>query len=145
MSGMRETTGNIWSFLGRATVCITTNGTVTRDGRAVLGRGCARQAVEHLPDLALRLGRLLQKHGNHVHLLGNDLVSFPVEETAWSLPDQGIIRRSARELRELVECKGWSRVVVPRPGCGLGGLDWSAVRPLLEPFLDERFTLITAV
>ena len=142
---MHEISGDIWSFLGQATLCVTTNGSLAKDGRAVLGRGCARQAGEHFPDLANRLGCLLQRYGNHVHLLGNGLVSFPVEETAWSLPDLGIIQRSAHELRDLAESEQWSRVVVPRPGCGYGGLDWSAVRPLLEPLFDERFTLITAL
>lgn len=142
---MREISGDIWDFVGRATICVTTNGSLTKDGRAVLGRGCARQAGEHFPDLATRLGCLLQQHGNHVHLLGNGLVSFPVEETAWSLPDLRIIQRSACELRELAESEQWSRVVVPRPGCGFGGLDWSTVRPQLEPFFDERFTLIQAL
>lgn len=142
---MFEITGDIWSFLGCAMICVTTNGSVTKDGRAVLGRGCARQAGEQFPDLASRLGSLLQRSGNHVHALGNGLVSFPVEETAWSLPDPHIVQRSARELRELTDYEQWSRVVVPRPGCGFGGLEWSAVRPLLEPFFDERFTLIKAV
>ena len=141
---MHEISGDIWSYLGHATICVTTNGSLTRDGRAVLGRGCARQAGEQFPDLVHRLGCLLQQYGNHVHALGNGLVSFPVEETAWSLPDPRIIQRSARELRELVEDEQWSKVVVPRPGCGFGGLEWSAVRPLLEPFFDERFTLIQA-
>ncbi|OGR30508.1 MAG: ADP-ribose-binding protein [Desulfuromonadales bacterium GWD2_54_10] len=141
---MHEISGDIWSFLGQATLCVTTNGSVTKDGRAVLGRGCARQAGERFPDLARILGGLLQQYGNHVHLLGNGLVSFPVEETAWSLPDLHLIQRSAHELLGLAESEQWNCVLVPRPGCGYGGLDWNLVRPLLEPLFDQRFTLIKA-
>ncbi|WP_275451504.1 macro domain-containing protein [Geobacter anodireducens] len=54
------------------------------------------------------------------------------------------IRRSAAELRALADREGWTRVIVPRPGCGGGGLAWQDVRPLLADILDDRFTMITA-
>ena len=141
---MNEITGDIWNFLGRAIIAITTNGTVTKQGKAVFGRGCARQAQERFPDLPLRLGRLLVEHGNHVVSLGTGLVTFPVEETPWALPDYRLIRNSARELRELAGREGWEMIVVPRPGCGGGGLDWREVRPLLAEYFDDRFSVITS-
>ncbi len=140
---MHEITGDIWDFLGRAVIAITTSGFVTKRGTAVFGRGCARQAQERFPDLPLRLGRLLASRGNHVAALGPGLVSFPVEETPWALPDCRLIRRSARELRELADGEGWGMIVVPRPGCGGGGLDWREVRPLLAEHFDDRFYVIT--
>ncbi|KAF0218363.1 MAG: hypothetical protein FD174_2980 [Geobacteraceae bacterium] len=140
---MIEITGDIWDFLGRAVIAITTNGRVAKSGGAVFGRGCARQAQERFPDLPLRLGRLLEAHGNHVFYLGCGLVSFPVEESPWALPDLRLIRRSARELKELSDREGWEMIVVPRPGCGGGGLDWQEVRPLLAEFFDRRFYVIT--
>jgi len=141
---MIEVTGDIWKYLGRAVVAITTNGSLTRDGRAVLGRGVARQALEHLPDLPQRLGVLIAAGGNHVHDLGEGVVSFPVEESAWSLPDLRLIARSARELRHLADLRDWERIVVPRPGCGGGGLRWPEVGPLLMEQFDERFLVISA-
>jgi hypothetical protein len=141
---MRETTGNIWDYLGDAVVAITTNGTVSRGGDAQLGKGCARQARGFFPDLPQRLGRLIREGGNHAHWLGDGLVSFPVEETPWENPDPRLIARSARELRELADRHGWRAVVVPRPGCGGGGLDWREVRPLLADIFDDRFIVITA-
>jgi hypothetical protein len=140
---MHEKTGNIWEYLGSAVIAITTNGMVAGNGAAVLGRGCARQAATRFPDLPHRLGRLLRERGNHVHCLGDGIVSFPVEETPWENPDPRLIGRSARELRDLADRLGWRTIVVPRPGCGGGGLDWREVRPLLEPLFDDRFIVIT--
>jgi hypothetical protein len=140
---MKESAGNLWGFVGRAVIAVTTSGSVARDGRAVLGNGCARQAGERDPGLAGRLGALIRSGGNHVHELGSGLVSFPVEESAWSLPDLTLIARSARELRALADEKGWTAVVVPRPGCGGGGLPWPVARPLLAPHFDDRFEVVT--
>lgn len=58
--------------------------------------------------------------------------------------DADLIRRSAEELRELADAARWSRIVLPRPGCGAGELRWDIhVRPLLAPLLDDRFVVIT--
>lgn len=109
-----------------------------------MGRGCARQAAERFPGLPARLGALLAVGGNHVHLLEEGLVSFPVEESPWANPDLSLIRRSAEEFRAMADKNGWTRVVVPRPGCGGGGLAWSEVKPLLVDLFDDRFMVITA-
>jgi hypothetical protein len=143
---MLETIGDIWEYAERGYILvITTNGSLTRDGRAVLGRGVARQAVLHVPDIAEKLGRLLTEQGNHVFDLGCGIVSFPVEDTAWSQPDLRIIARSAQELRLLADRSGLRKIVVPRPGCGGGGLAWKDVQPLLEPWFDKRFTVISGI
>lgn len=139
---MLEVIGDIWEYAGRGVVVITTNGSLTRDGRAIFGRGVAKQASLRFSGLAERLGGLLAEQGSHVFDLGNGIVSFPVEESAWSLPDLRIIARSAEELRLLADRSGWSQIVVPRPGCGGGGLAWDDVRPLLIPWFDERFMVI---
>jgi hypothetical protein len=140
---MRELTGDLWEFLGKAIICITTNGLVTEKGEAVLGRGCARQAQEHFPGLRLRLGEKISAGGNHVHQLGDGLVSFPVEESPWSAPYLRLIRRSAQELRAMADQEGWGQIVVPRPGCGGGGLVWKEVQPLLADLFDDRFSVIS--
>jgi hypothetical protein len=139
---MLETVGNIWEYAAESVITITTNGSLTPDGRAVFGRGVAREAATRFPGLAVKLGSLLKEKGNQVLDLGNGIVSFPVEETPWSLPDVRIIARSAQELRALADISGWSRIVVPRPGCGGGGLAWQDVKPALEPWLDDRFLVI---
>ena len=140
---MIETVGDIWKYLETAAIAITTNGSLTRDGRAVFGRGVAKQAALRFPGIADILGRLLAQQGSHVFDLGCGIVSFPVEETAWSQPDLRIIARSAEELRTLADRSGWRRIVVPQPGCGGGGLAWKDVQPVLAPWFDERFIAIS--
>lgn len=140
---MFETVGDIWQYSGTGVIVITTNGSLTPDGRAIFGRGVARQAALRYPGLAEKLGRLLAEGGSHVFDLGSGIVTFPVEETPWSHPDLRIIARSAEELRLLADRSGWERIVVPRPGCGGGGLLWKDVRPLLESRLDHRFLVIS--
>ena len=139
---MLETVGDIWQYSGTGIIAITTNGSLTRDGGAIFGRGVAKQAALRFPALAEKLGGLLTERGNHVFDLGCGIVSFPVEETPWSQPDLRIITRSAGELRLLADRSGWELIIVPRPGCGGGGLTWKDVKPLLEPCFDQRFLVI---
>lgn len=141
---MREACADIWEYQGKAIIAITTSGSLSKAGRAVMGRGVARQAHERFPELPSRLGALLKQHGNHVHLLPNGIVSFPVEESAWACPELRLIARSAAELRQLADREQWDLVVVPRPGCGGGGLDWREVRPLLDEQFDDRFLIVSA-
>jgi hypothetical protein len=140
---MIEIQGNLWEYFGTAIVAVTTNGLVTKSGKAVLGNGCAREAGERIPGLAARLGTLLTERGNHVQDLDDGLVNFPVEHSPYENPDLRLIERSAKELVELADTKGWKKVVIPRPGCGGGGLSWKEVKPLLEKYLDDRFLVIT--
>jgi len=108
-------------------------------------RGCARQAKELFPDLPARLGALIQSEGNHVFHLGNGLFNFPVENSPFEVPELRLIERSCQELLVLADQEDWCKVVLPRPGCGGGGLDWCQVRTLLERHLDNRFFIITHV
>lgn len=139
--------------------CITTNGTVKANGRAVMGRGCAKQACERYFALQLALGSLLRTHGNHVQILAAPpvptpelllskiepavLVSFPVKHQWQERADLTLIRQSAYELVVLADKEGWATVVLPRPGCGNGQRKWHEVRPILQPVLDDRFTVVT--
>lgn len=55
-----------------------------------------------------------------------------------------LIEQSTIELKDLIFRSGcWSCVVLPRPGCGAGELDWKDVKPILEKHLDDRFYVIS--
>lgn len=144
---MREDCVDLWEAPCDAR-CITTNGTVKVNGRAVMGRGCAKQACDRYPYLQKSLGQLLQTLGNHVQILrlGAEepiLVVFPVKHHWDERADLDLIARSARELVVLADDMQWQTVILPRPGCGNGQRKWHEVRPILQPVLDDRFTVVT--
>jgi hypothetical protein len=60
-----------------------------------------------------------------------------------SMGDEGIIMASCFEIKRLADDRSWNKVVVPRPGCGAGGLDWDKVKEEIGPILDDRFHLIS--
>jgi len=90
---MIEKQCNIWDrFDVGEVVCITTNGFVRSDGRAVMGRGVAAQAKKYVPDIDLSLGKQILTNGNVVQFCSEDssteavrIISFPVK------PKQGIV------------------------------------------------------
>ena len=140
---MTEASGDIWQRHDAGdVVTITTGGLVGKSGACAMPAGCAGQARKKFPGIDQILGRLISSHGNHVFDLGNRVVSFPVEKSPFVVPDPALIEQSCRELVELAEQRQWPRVIVPRPGCGIGGLDWRQVRPFLEKYFDDRFVVI---
>ncbi len=154
-------------------LCITTNGFVKSNGENVMGMGCAKKAAEINRKVPKLLGTAIKTNGNQVnHIITGKihLYSFPVKPvTAKCLPDKSnvvrhmkdkvmvggnvmgwacraeadIIVKSAKELVALANKHGWAKVVIPRPGCGAGELDWKAIKPLLDEILDDRFYSIT--
>ena len=65
---MKEITGDLWDYYRRPmhTICITTNGTIKKNGKAVMGRGCGngqltweevRPLLEGLPDNVLVISK----------------------------------------------------------------------------------------
>lgn len=57
--------------------------------------------------------------------------------------DPVIIQQSAIGLKILTDRNNWKIVILPRPGCGAGELQWEEVRPILAEVLDDRFYAIT--
>ncbi len=138
---MREIVGELWDFYGkpRFIVCITTNGFVKKNGEAVMGRGCAKEAKLRFPGIAGFLGDLLKRDGNHLRMLGEPyrVVAFPVKIGWWEDADLGLIKESAERLKNLAVVDSLTRFILPRPGCGNGNLKWEDVRPLLENLPDN--------
>jgi len=139
---MKEAEVNLWDATSDLVV-VTTNGTVKRNGACVMGRGCAREAKQKYPGVEFLLGKYLRRYGNRPFLLHLNLASFPVKHDWWDLADYHLIAQSACLLLDTVNRRGYNDVVLPRPGCGNGGLSWKSVRKILEPILDDRFTVVT--
>jgi hypothetical protein len=150
---MIEVKGNLWTYPADVRV-ITTNGFIKKNGECVMGRGCALEAAKKWPELPQILGSKITDHGNRVHVLlgragpDNALLSFPVKHRWMEKADLELIRASAYQLEHIITEIEWGApdqlvVVLPRPGCGNGGLKWEDVKPVLEPILDDRFHVIT--
>jgi len=105
-------------------------------------RGTALQAAKRFPGISFILGKKIKQYGMHVFDLGDGIVSFPVQNSPFENPELKIIRQSCRELVKLANDNDWSKIIVPRPGCGHGGLSWSEVQPVLTDYIDSRFIII---
>lgn len=145
---MRYIVGDLWTAPADVR-CITTNGVTNRNGEAVMGRGCAKQAAERFPELPRQLGEWLTSHGNMPMLAellisdGVELLTFPVKHHWRDRASTALIERSAIHIVQLANVLEWQRIVVPRPGCGNGGLSWRQVEPILEGHFDDRFNIIS--
>ena len=153
---MLETFGDLWDLAeqGCDALVITTNGYVRKDGRAVMGRGIAKEAADRFLELPAFLGSAIRREGNHCFLFAwqpYDIVTFPVKPTfgpnhepGWKVKAQlPLIEASAKELVTFADRYDWTDVLLPRPGCGNGGLKWAQVQPVLKDILDDRFTAVT--
>ncbi len=136
---MKTAKGNLWSYDADWKV-VTTNGIIKKNGEAVMGRGVARQAKDRFPKLPYRLARHLKTRGNHVAVFEDiKVITFPTKHH-WKNPSSlKLIEQSCIEIASLPYSETF---VMPKPGCGLGGLDWEIVRPILEERLDDRFTVL---
>jgi len=142
---MIEIRGNLWSHLDKqgCQLCVTTNSDVRRDGHGVMGRGCAREALDRWPELGLVLGKSLRAFGNTVQLLSDThrIWSFPVKHH-WNEPAKlSLISDSVAQLNALAvasanEHENWTWIL-PRPGCGNGRLTWDVVEPICSVLPDN--------
>lgn len=165
---MKEAVGDLWQIAADtgAIPIVTTNGFVTARGKLVMGRGSAWEAKARYPGLDVRLGSMITRHGNVPALLkfpGTDdlLITMPVKP-AWHGDEQfghpGFKCKAPKCKAQIVELiksstekmlKGIQKdladrtFVMPRPGCGNGGMDWEEVKAYLSKKLDDRFTVVT--
>lgn len=135
---MIELKGDIWS-VDTKWVCIPTNGCLDKRGNAVMGAGLAAQAAKMNPRMKRPLGNLISNFGNNVYLfytdhkLGKKIVSFPTKDHWKDNSSLELIEKSAKQLFVLQrERAPRTKVAIPRVGCGLGGLKWEDVKPVLE-------------
>lgn len=148
-----EIFGDIWDYYQQpnTVILITTNGDVTKAGKAVMGRGVALQAKTRIPKIDKTLGRFIKWYGNRVLWLEanevtySGMMSFPVKHHWREKADLELIKKSALDLKELAEKDYLRDFILPRPGCSNGGRSWILeVAPLLRSLdLPENILVIS--
>ena len=73
------------------TIVVTTNGTVRRDGCAVMGAGVAKEAKERYPNFPFELGYRLKEHGNYLFYFKK----YALPLTDKSIVDSGLLFKIA--------------------------------------------------
>lgn len=144
--------GNIFELpQNNEAVCITTNGIVKTNGRAVMRAGIAKQADQlfHLSNL---LGKYLKQYGNRAFNLGRfqrpngnvfTVFSFPTKHDWKDDSDITLICKSAEQLMQMCDKFGITKCFLPPVGCGCGRLNYeTTVKPWIEQILDDRFVIV---
>ncbi len=145
---MLEVKGNLWGFTD-GIPAITTNGYIKKNGQAVMGRGCAKEAADRFTGLAQFLGFQLIQYANHVfylHQFGDrGIITFPVKDTWSEKAKIELIKQSADELIRMTipYFEITEKIYLPRPGCGNGGLEWKDVKPEIEKILTDQVVVIS--
>lgn len=151
---------------GVEAICITTNAHYTMQGIAAMGGGCAGVCAKRWPETAQRLGKMLKTFGTNIPFVigaldekGNfleptrDMIrdktfkclifSFPTINNLMDGANIQLIKQSATIIKDYADKFGLKGIMVPRPGVGIGGLQWADVKTAIEPILDDRFTIIS--
>lgn len=145
-------------------ICITTNGHWTTSGLAVMSGGCAGEAANRWPEIPIRLGKLLKQSrlnipyligavdtsAKHIDLADLDkkqhkclIFSFPTINNLIKGSELNLIVQSAKLISDLADKYALKRVIIGRPGVGIGGLIWTEVKAALDPILDDRFVIVS--
>lgn len=129
-------------------ICVTTNGEIRKDGRAVMGAGCAKFVRDNFKDIDRKLAGYLRQYGNRVFNLGKHtykgkeviILTFPTKNLWNDESSLELIGTSSKQLVELSNKFNFKQVYIPIPGCSNGKLVWSDVKNVLNA-LDERFVV----
>jgi macro domain-containing protein len=166
---MKETKGNLFDLMlhdGVDGIGILTNQNYTLDGRACMSGGCAKECADRFPQTSFRLAKCLKNFGtnvpfvigavdvegkylepNHKMIKGKQfkslIFSFPTINDLMVGASLELIKNSSQEMVNMANRYDLAGIVVPRMGCGIGGLSWTDVKQVVEPILDNRFTIVS--
>ena len=92
------------------------------------------------------LGKKVSTYGNIPFLVYKKkqaIISFPTKTDWKNKSDLNLIKKSAENLVKITGSRFWTKVALPAPGVGKGGLSWEKeVYPILKPILDDRFHIL---
>lgn len=160
----RHFAGDIWELYDQGLWLVDpTNATVKADGSNVMGRGISAQVAGRFPATPTSYGRWLMGSSRPQVPAGvrptlADLgpvtfvaqratrLMFLIVKADWhDRADPELITRGLTQLGLYLKANPAIEVVIPRLGCGAGGLDWErTVRPLFEQFLGALPRSVTS-
>jgi hypothetical protein len=89
------------------------------------------------------------------HVIANNMSTNIVKHQRWNfgtgskvpgwaaVADLGLIEKSSKELIQLIQMNQWERVLLPRPGCGAGELQYNEVKEVIAPILDDHVIVVS--
>ena len=147
---MKEIVGNVWDVLDEnSAVCILTNNTVIQSYNPmtmehsvynVMGGGIAKEASDRNPGLKNLCGQAILDGTYSLgidNLTGAEMLRFPTKDQVQFDSGMRIIADSLTMLEKYINKNPDKKIYLPRPGCGLGGLDWEDVKELCEHYLSK--------
>lgn len=135
-------TGDMWQIFNQTDLfCITTNSTITRNDRLVMGRGIALQARNKLPNIDLYLGKQIKFHRDYGLVIVSNfrpqlIAAFQVKYHWREFADLSLIILSTDKLKTYITKTKPLRVDLNYPGIGNGKLNEADVFPLIVELPD---------
>ena len=121
--------------------CTTTNMIIKGDGKLVMGGGVAKLMLDEFPHVDRIFAEIIRRSGHRqmIQAIPDDthgicfLVGFPTKLDYKDPSPLWLVERSMKQLVAFKAMVGARKVLLPAPGCGLGGLDWeNEVKPAIE-------------
>lgn len=132
-------------------IVVTTNCIVKSDGCLVMGAGIALDFNKRFPYLSHDLGKRTKSHielgrrGSISVINATDtvanIVSLPTKIDWRESSILSMIKENCYHMQIIANAFNWRKILMTRPGCGLGNLDWKVVKEAID-FLDDRFVVV---
>ncbi len=114
---------------------IPTNLQVRSNGEAVMGAGLAKAAAARFPELPAAYGRYLADGKRRMAKRDLRLILAPSKHHWKEDADLELIEESCRAIGDYARADDMV-IAMPPFGCGLGGLDWQEIHPLVMEWLN---------
>lgn len=156
--------GDLWEAFNEQAdaVLIPTNCQINARNQLVMGRGVAVEAKERFPELPKYFGKAVQAqrelclskgfefgvYHSQIWLVPVKILQHAKYQYAVHFPTKihwtedsnlELIGRSAKQVKTVADHLGWTKIVLPAVGSGLGRLPWDQVQSVLEQYFDNRF------
>ncbi len=131
---------------GYDALCVTTNAISKRNGDLVMGAGVAKAVAKAYPEVPTILGSHVRKNGNvpyAIKVIGGYVISFPTKNDWRDDSDLDLIVDSMKALIAIMDERNLKSVLLPRPGCANGGLNWDDVYEAIKPYTDGRIHFVS--